>query len=280
MDDDTSILLESIKAFTHILSHPSTWINPMDLWLILSSSDAVQMCCWLVFLLAIYSFVTSQLTGNCSQTDRLWSITPFIYSWVFAYQSQWNTRNVLMAVLATIWGVRLSYNAYRRGFYSLIPWRGHEDYRWVVVRAHPLLQSRIVYILFDLLFISFFQHILLFSVILPSAMAWLHPATPLNILDVLATCTILVSIVMETIADNEQFGFQSEKHGRVRRGEVLTGDYKRGFNTSGLFSYCRHPNYTCEQGVWWVFYVDTVGIHFNNFNSLFLDNNQNLADFS
>ncbi|MCY3621062.1 MAG: DUF1295 domain-containing protein [Gammaproteobacteria bacterium] len=28
--------------------------------------------------------------------------------------------------------------------------------------------------------------------------------------------------------------------------------------TTGLFRYCRHPNFACEIGMWWIFYVFAV----------------------
>ena len=37
--------------------------------------------------------------------------------------------------------------------------------------------------------------------------------------------------------------------------EELRGDYKRGFRTTGLWSFSRHPNFTCEQLIWVMFYL-------------------------
>ena len=68
---------------------------------------------------ALTCFVVSELTNNCSQVDKLWSITPILYTWLFAFESDWSPRLVLMAVLATIWSVRLTYNFGRRGAYKL-----------------------------------------------------------------------------------------------------------------------------------------------------------------
>jgi steroid 5-alpha reductase family enzyme len=39
-----------------------------------------------------------------------------------------------MAFLVTLWGLRLSYNFYRKGGYNIIPWKGEEDYRWKIFR--------------------------------------------------------------------------------------------------------------------------------------------------
>ena len=59
---------------------------------------------------AIYCFVVSELAKNYSQVDKFWSLIPIAYVWYFAYASGYNDRMVMMAVLVTLWGARLTYN--------------------------------------------------------------------------------------------------------------------------------------------------------------------------
>jgi hypothetical protein len=40
-----------------------------------------------------------------------------------------------MAAVAAVWGLRLTYNFYRRGGYAWPPWTGEEDYRSVRSRS-------------------------------------------------------------------------------------------------------------------------------------------------
>jgi hypothetical protein len=40
----------------------------------------------------------------------------------------------------------------------------------------------------------------------------------------------------------------------------MTGDFKRGFITSGLFRYSRHPNFFAEQCVWWALALFSVAV--------------------
>lgn len=35
--------------------------------------------------------------------------------------------------------------------------------------------------------------------------------------------------------------------------------YKKGFITTGLFRYSRHPNFFCEICMWWVMFLFSVG---------------------
>lgn len=112
-------------------------------------------------VIALGAFVTSEITRNYSQVDKLWSIVPPVFAWYFAAASGWEPRLVLMAVLATAWGARLTFNFWRRGGYSWPPWSGVEDYRWAVLRTNPLLASPWRWRLFNLGFVSLYQVLLL-----------------------------------------------------------------------------------------------------------------------
>jgi steroid 5-alpha reductase family enzyme len=88
-------------------------------------------------------FVTNWATNNYSQVDKLWSLMPVLYAWIIALNGGMNSRQLLMAGLITLWGIRLTFNFARKGGYTWPPWAGEEDYRWVHVRkisilAHPI----------------------------------------------------------------------------------------------------------------------------------------------
>ncbi len=203
-------------------------------------------------------FVVSEITRNCSQVDKLWSIMPIIYTWYFAYAGGWDTRMTLMAALATIWGIRLTFNFWRRGGYSWIPWEGEEDYRWSVLRKMPLLQGRLSWAAFNLFFISFYQQGLILLFTLPAVMAWHGKGTPLNGLDYIASGLFILFVITETIADQQQFDFQAEKYRRKNNHEPLGEEYSKGFCARGLWGIVRHPNYAMEQAIWLAFYLFSV----------------------
>ena len=97
----------------------------------------------LYLISSLYCFVISEIVENYSQVDKFWSTIPIVYVWYFAISSDMNSRMVLMAILATLWGVRLTLNFARRGGFSIYFWRGEEDYRWVEVRkTMPFLSGR------------------------------------------------------------------------------------------------------------------------------------------
>ncbi len=207
---------------------------------------------------ALTCFVVSELTGNCSQVDKLWSIVPMVYVWYVATQSGFQERLVLMAILVTVWGLRLTFNFGRRGGYHWIPWRGEEDYRWSVLRQSPLLSGRVRWGLFNLFFISLYQNSLILLFTLPILVSWQGGVQVLNGLDYLAAGMFLVFVILETVADQQQWNFQQEKYRRMASGETLGEVYGLGFCAQGLWAKVRHPNYASEQAIWLSFYLFSV----------------------
>ena len=204
--------------------------------------------------IALLAFVTSEVTRNYSQIDKLWSIVPPVFTWYFAGASGWESRLVLMAALVTAWGARLTFNFWRRGGYSWPPWSGVEDYRWAVLRTNPLLAGPWRWRLFNLGFVSLYQVLLLLLITLPAVTA-AGAVRPLNLLDAVAAALFVGFLVLETAADQQQFDFHTEKHRRRNAGEPLEADVARGFRTTGLFALARHPNFAAEQAIWCSFYL-------------------------
>ncbi len=248
---------------------------PLLAWRFDAPPDARQWeLLWIVVLqmlgFAVLCFVVSELSGNYSQVDKLWSITPPVYCWTITVLAGMPERMLLMSLLATVWGIRLTYNFSRHGAYRWKFWTGHEDYRWAHVRQNPALQGRWRFTLFNLLFISLYQHALLLLISLPILLA----EGPLTVWDALLGLLFLGLVLFETVADQQQWNFQREKYRRIAAGESLPEPYARGFLDSGLWARSRHPNYFAEQSIWVVFFgfsiVATGGLNWTIAGSLLL----------
>lgn len=201
-------------------------------------------------------FVVGSLTDNYSQVDKLWSIIPVPYVWIIAYFGAFEPRLVLMAILVTIWAIRLTYNFGRRGGYSWKFWTGEEDYRWEILRAKPGFEQNWKWHLFNLFFISGYQMGLILLFTLPSLKA-MGSDVPLNLIDYILATIMVLLVIMEFIADQQQYNYQEKKYELKRKGEL--DDYHAvGFTHTGLWGYMRHPNYAAEQSIWIVFYFFSV----------------------
>jgi steroid 5-alpha reductase family enzyme len=213
-----------------------------------------------------YSFIVGELTNNNSQVDKLWSLLPIVYSWVVTCYGDYAPRLVIMSMLVTLWGVRLTVNFALKGAYQWRFWTGEEDYRWLVLRQKPEFNPRWKWTLFNLFFISAYQNALILLFTLPAVVALQYNAVPLGVFDYTAAALMFFFIVFETLADIQQWNFQSAKHVLINAGKELTGDYKKGFLDKGLWAYSRHPNYFAEQSIWVCFYLFSVAASGQWFN--------------
>ncbi|WP_282847332.1 DUF1295 domain-containing protein [Microbacterium oxydans] len=206
----------------------------MDALLIVIVVAAVSSAaCW----------VLSLITRDTSWVDRAWSIVPVAYVWIFVAgafaNGEGSARVVLMGVLATAWGARLTFNFARKGGYT-----GMEDYRWAILRGRMRPWQ---FQIFNLLFIICYQMALLVLITLPAALAARNPSA-LTGWDALFIAAFLAFLVGETIADQQQWVFHQRK-------KKAGGTLPPGFATTGLFRYSRHPNFFFEQAQWWAFYA-------------------------
>jgi steroid 5-alpha reductase family enzyme len=189
--------------------------------------------CMLVWLLSL-------VTHDHSWVDRLWSIVPVVYVWVFALAAGLeDARLTVMAVIVTLWGARLTFNFARKGGYT-----GMEDYRWAVLRGR---MPRWAFGLFSLLFIVLYQNALLVLITLPAFTAWQHRLAPFTPLDAALAVFFVGLLVGETVADEQQWRFHRRKRAQER-------PHPR-FLQTGLWRYSRHPNFFFEQAQWWVFFL-------------------------
>jgi steroid 5-alpha reductase family enzyme len=212
------------------------------------TTDPLTTALWGAGAFAFLCWALSLITKEYSWVDRIWSITPVVFAIHFAaYVGFADARLNLMAALTVVWGVRLTYNFARKGGYK----PGGEDYRWEEV------QGKIGTGWFQVLnatFIAPFQNFLLLLIALPSYAALQHAGTPLNALDYAAAAAFILFFLGESIADEQQWKFQTAKYAAIARGEKP----EHGFITTGLFRYSRHPNFFCEQAMWWTYYVFSI----------------------
>lgn len=203
------------------------------LLIVILTAAVASAACWILSL----------VTRDTSWVDRAWSIVPVVYVWIFAGAALAGGgdagRLVLMAVLVTLWGARLTFNFARKGGYT-----GMEDYRWAILRGRMKPWQ---FQLFNLLFIIGYQMTLLVLITLPAEIALQHPA-PLNAWDLVFAAVFLALLLGETVADQQQWEFH-------RRKKQAGGTLAPGFATEGLFRYSRHPNFFFEQSQWWALYA-------------------------
>lgn len=202
------------------------------------------ICLWILAVACLGTWVLSLVTKEHSWVDRIWSIVPVVYVWLFAGAAGLaDARLDLIAVLVTLWGARLTFNFARKGGYA----PGGEDYRWEVLRGR---MGAGAFQLFNLFFIVIYQNVLLLLIALPAWTAYQH-RTPLNALDIILAAVFLAFLTGETIADQQQWRFHQWKKQETAAGRQPSPRFLQ----SGLFRFSRHPNFFFEQAQWWVVFL-------------------------
>ena len=208
-----------------------------------------------LFLSPFFLFV-AELNQNWSQIDRVWSILPTLYNahWaIWTHMSGLATgRMNLRLLVSTIWSMRLTFNYWRRGGYKI----GSEDYRWAIIKDKI---GQPAFFVLDVLFISSVQNILLFLVTAPSYISLLlsrldtaHGEPAITGLDYFFAGTILYFVGQTFVADQQQWTYQNTKHAYLDTAKLPTDtgftseELHRGFRTTGLWAYSRHPNFVSD----------------------------------
>ncbi|CAN5491406.1 DUF1295 domain-containing protein [soil metagenome] len=208
------------------------------LLVILFAAAVISACCW----------IASLLTEDTSWVDRIWSVVPVIYVWIPAVAAGLaDARLDVMAVLVTLWGVRLTFNFARKGGYSGLG-AGFEDYRWAVLRSR---MSPLQFQLFNLFFIVIFQNAVLVLIASPALTAFDHRGTPFGVADAALAVLFLAFLLGETVADQQQWAFHAWKAREVAAGR----EPSPRFAQLGLWRLSRHPNYFFENAQWWVIFA-------------------------
>ncbi|KAK7208403.1 hypothetical protein BZA70DRAFT_254568 [Myxozyma melibiosi] len=204
------------------------------------------------------TFVIGTLQDEYSQVDRIWSLLPAFTIIMYTVHSYLNgiaaSRLWIYTIIVVIWSVRLTYNFARKGGYS-----GVEDYRWQILRSK---MTPLQFTVFSLTFISTAQIALLLSITSPAIMFYYSDNEQIGIGDIGFAYSLLACVLVEGIADDDQWRFQKAKAEFKASGKVSQGYTKpqleRGFCTTGLFGFSRHPNFLAEQMFWVLPYLWNV----------------------
>lgn len=98
-----------------------------------------------------------------------------------------------------LWGVRLTYNFYRKGGYT----SAGEDYRWVYIRKN---YPRVLVELLNFFFTSYYQLYLIYWFSAP--ISYSQPQS-LTLTDILLSVTWVALFVGEVASDQQQYNFQT-----------------------------------------------------------------------
>jgi steroid 5-alpha reductase family enzyme len=191
----------------------------------------------ILFLYMSLWFIVSVLIKRNDIADIAWGLGFVLLAWTSFFLSESNgLRGLLLCILVSIWGLRLSWHIYLRNKnrpedYRYAKWR--QDWgKWFYLRSY--LQ---VYLL---------QGILLFIIVSPVLLANYSLGKPFGILDVVGILIWLVGFVFESVGDAQLAEFIKDPN---NKGKLLQ---------TGLWQYTRHPNYFGEVTQWWGIWLSAL----------------------
>ncbi|OLY80641.1 hypothetical protein AYI68_g5260 [Smittium mucronatum] len=233
----------------------------------LNSSDPFIFNSAVCFMIIVFTYVMSLIpfgknwTRSSSYVDKFWAVAPSFFAAVYVVYLNSSTndlfgsRTFYVSLLIIVWGARLTFHLYRRGFYAL----DYEDYRYTHLRTK--INNPIIWELLNLFFISIFQVILNVSLTFPVNLLYASDKTSpsaLTVLDFLFFIYLSIVVIAEAVSDQQQWDYQTEKHLYLKKKKSSSSSqpikiepkYEVGFNHTGLFRYSRHPNFFCDQLFW------------------------------
>ena len=201
--------------------------------------ELLQQAVLIVFIYFLIFFLVAQVIRNNSIVDMGWGAGFVLVALITLFaQGAYVERNLLLVLLVTIWGGRLTYYIVRRNWgkpedFRYAKWR-REWGKWLVPRA--FLQ---VFVLQGLLML-----IIGYPIILVNA----NPEPGLNLLDYLGLLVWLIGFFFESVGDKQMAEFKKDP---ANKGKIIK---------SGLWKYTRHPNYFGEATMWWGVFLLSLSV--------------------
>ncbi len=193
----------------------------------------------IVFVYFLVFFLVAQVIKNNSIVDMGWGAGFVIVAIItLVSEGAYLERNLLVALLVTIWGGRLTYYILKRNWgkpedFRYAKWR-QEWGQWLVPRA--FLQ---VFMLQGLLML-----IIGYPIILVNA----NPQPGLNFFDYAGLLVWITGFIFESVGDKQMAEFKKDP---ANKGHVIK---------SGLWKYSRHPNYFGEATMWWGIFLLALSV--------------------
>ncbi len=197
----------------------------------------------LLLILVTATFLLAQLRADNSLMDiaygPIFLLAGLMSTWLLASHS-FLTIIILGAI--TIWSSRLAYRIYRKN-------RGQkEDVRYANWRTEWSKRGRLYFVIRSYLQINLLQGVVILLVSLPLILSLAEPN--LNMTDQpllylflpLGLLVYITGLTIESLADHQLDKFIARKKAGTENAPIMT---------TGLFRYCRRPNYFGETLIWW-----------------------------
>lgn len=192
-----------------------------------------------IFGLMLLLWLVSLVLRNSSIVDIFWGFGFVLSAWVFYFLTPdgFIVRKLLIAVLATIWGLRLTIHVLTRN------WDKPEDFRYQKWRN----EHGKVWWIRSLFQVFILQGFLMWIISTPLLAAqYSHLPARLTLFDYAGVVLWIIGFFFETVGDLQLSAFRGNPN---NKGRILN---------SGVWRYTRHPNYFGDSAQWWGYFLLAV----------------------
>jgi steroid 5-alpha reductase family enzyme len=193
-------------------------------------ANAMLIAALTITIVMLTTWVISLMVKNASIVDIVWGLGFAVTSWVLALTIDGDsTRQILLAVMVGVWGVRLGGYLAKRNI-------GHgEDWRYKAMRKKKGPKFGLI----SLVTVFGLQGLLMWIVSLPVQFGNADDTPGVGPIAVMGIIVWLVGLSFEAVGDMQLARFKKNPD---NAGKVMD---------KGLWSLTRHPNYFGDALLWW-----------------------------
>ena len=191
-----------------------------------------------VLALTFLLWLVSLVRRDASIIDIFWGTGFVCIAWVGFILGPQSPRALILNVLVTLWGLRLSIYLW---------WRNHgkgEDYRYQAMRKRHTASFPIR----SLFTVFWLQALLMWLIAVPIRSVQAAEATPLGIFDIIGAVLWVSGLFFESVGDWQLARFKADP---ANQGKIMN---------RGLWAWTRHPNYFGDAVLWWGFFCFAIPI--------------------
>ena len=183
-----------------------------------------------IFVYFLVFFAIGQVLKNNAVVDVAWGLGFVLVAWMNAIIFGISTTPaVIILILISLWGLRLSYHILKRNY------KKPEDFRYQEMRA-KWKGNKAINALFK---VYLFQGLMMYLISLPITLIYFSKNNGLLWVSLVAIGVWLIGFFFEAVGDYQLKQFIKNPN---NKGKIMT---------SGLWAYTRHPNYFGEAVMWW-----------------------------
>jgi len=193
-------------------------------------ANAMLIAALTIAIVMITTWVISLVVKNASIVDIVWGLGFAVTSWVLALTIDGDsTRQILLAIMVGVWGVRLGGSLAKRNI-------GHgEDWRYKAMRKKKGSKFGLI----SLVTVFGLQGVLMWIVSLPVQFGNADDTPGVGPLAVMGIIVWITGLSFEAVGDMQLARFKKNPD---NAGKVMD---------KGLWSLTRHPNYFGDALLWW-----------------------------